>query len=71
LLQPSALGDFPEIATASDIKLAEHAEVIRPLGKRAIRDIIEIGRRLTEGGHRRASHRVHLTRYSEVRVQAG
>jgi hypothetical protein len=30
----------------SEIKLAEHAEVIRTLGKRAVRDIIEIGRRL-------------------------
>jgi hypothetical protein len=39
---------FPEIATPADIKLAEHAEVIRTLGKRAIRDIIEIGRRLTD-----------------------
>jgi hypothetical protein len=29
-------------------KLAEHAEVIRTLGKRAVRDIIEIGRRLVD-----------------------
>ena len=28
--------------------MAEHAEVIRTLGKRAIRDIIEIGRRLSD-----------------------
>lgn len=39
---------FPDISTPADIKLAEHAEVIRTLGKRAIRDIIEIGRRLTD-----------------------
>ena len=29
-------------------RLAEHAEFIRKIGKRVIRDIIEIGRRLTE-----------------------
>ena len=40
---------FPEIATTlADIKLAEHAEVIRTLGKRAARDIVEIGQRLVE-----------------------
>ena len=31
--------------------LAQHAEAIRVLGKRAIKDIIEIGRRLTEVRH--------------------
>ena len=32
----------------TDIKLAEHAEVIRALDKRAVRDIIEIGQRLID-----------------------
>ena len=41
----------------SEIKLAEHAEVIRTLGKRAVGDIIEIGRRLG---------RVSLTRRCRV-----
>jgi hypothetical protein len=31
-----------------EIELAEHAAVIRALGKRAVRDIIEIGQRLNE-----------------------
>ena len=33
---------------STDIALAEHAAVIRALGKRVVGDIIEIGRRLTE-----------------------
>ena len=33
---------------AADIVLAEHAAVIRALGKRVVGDIIEIGRRLAE-----------------------
>jgi hypothetical protein len=37
-----------ERITDDDIRLAEHAEVIRALGKRAVHDIIEIGRRLIE-----------------------
>jgi Protein of unknown function (DUF3102) len=37
-----------DLFTDSDVKLAEHAEVIRALGKRAVHDIIEIGRRLIE-----------------------
>lgn len=32
----------------TEIKLAEHAAVIRALGKRVVRDVIEIGGRLTE-----------------------
>ena len=39
----------------SDVALAQHAEVIRALGKRVVHDVIEIGRRLTDakarGGH--------------------
>ena len=37
-----------DLFTDGDLKLAEHAEVIRALGKRAVHDIIEIGRRLIE-----------------------
>ena len=36
------------LATGDDPKLAEHAAMIRRLGKRVIADIIEIGRRLQE-----------------------
>lgn len=36
------------IALSSEIVLAEHAAVIRALGKRVVADIIEIGRRLTD-----------------------
>jgi Protein of unknown function (DUF3102) len=32
----------------SDVALAQHAEVIRALGKRVVHDVIEIGRRLTD-----------------------
>jgi hypothetical protein len=37
-----------EYGTANDIVLAEHAEVIRTLGKRVVGDVVEIGRRLTD-----------------------
>lgn len=48
-----------EFQAPADIRLAEHAEVIRTLGKRVVGDILEIGRRLTDakviaekkGGH--------------------
>ena len=43
--------DAPDLANArhvSDPVLAEHVAEIRRLGKRAIEDVIEIGRRLTE-----------------------
>uniref|UniRef100_A0A973W017 DUF3102 domain-containing protein n=2 Tax=Bradyrhizobium septentrionale TaxID=1404411 RepID=A0A973W017_9BRAD len=36
------------VATSDEIALAEHAAVIRTLGKRVVADIIEIGRRLTQ-----------------------
>jgi hypothetical protein len=35
------------MAAPNDIALAEHAAVIRALGKRVVGDIVEIGRRLT------------------------
>src|ERR1700733_13547767 len=35
-------------AVSRDAELAEHAEVIRALGKRAVNDIIEIGNRLID-----------------------
>jgi ribosomal protein S6 len=38
----------PEIVAPTEIKLAEHAEVIRALGRRVVADVIEIGRRLTD-----------------------
>lgn len=38
---------LPMAATSDEIALAEHAAVIRALGKRVVSDIIEIGRRLT------------------------
>lgn len=37
-----------EIIAPNDIALAEHAAVIRALGKRVVGDVIEIGRRLAE-----------------------
>jgi hypothetical protein len=37
-----------EIIAPNDIALAEHAAVIRALGKRVVGDVIEIGRRLTD-----------------------
>lgn len=37
-----------EIVMPAEIELAEHAAVIRALGKRVIGDVIEIGKRLTE-----------------------
>ncbi|MGJ5049946.1 DUF3102 domain-containing protein [Bradyrhizobium oligotrophicum] len=40
------------MATTDEIALAEHAAVIRALGKRVIRDIIEIGRRLIDSKQR-------------------
>jgi hypothetical protein len=33
-----------DVVSPSEIKLAEHAEVIRTLGKRMARDVVEIGR---------------------------
>lgn len=39
---------LPGIGPASEIVLAEHAAVIRTLGKRVVGDVLEIGRRLTE-----------------------
>jgi len=39
---------MPEMATQNEIRLAEHAAVIRALGKRVVHDVIEIGRRLVE-----------------------
>jgi hypothetical protein len=45
--QPLAV-QLPPVSTPNDIALAEHAEVIRALGKRVVGDIIEIGRRLTD-----------------------
>lgn len=41
-----------DLFTSDDIKLAEHAEVIRALGKRAARDIVEIGERLIDAKDR-------------------
>jgi hypothetical protein len=40
--------DNIEIITDNDIKLAEHAAVIRALGRRVVGDVIEIGRRLND-----------------------
>jgi Protein of unknown function (DUF3102) len=39
---------LPGIGPAEEIALAEHAAVIRTLGKRVVGDVLEIGRRLTE-----------------------
>lgn len=39
---------LPAMPSSAEIALAEHAAMIRTLGKRVISDIIEIGRRLTE-----------------------
>src|SRR6202158_3144005 len=36
------------IKVRRDVALAQHAEVIRALGKRVVHDVIEIGRRLTD-----------------------
>jgi hypothetical protein len=37
-----------EIIAPNDVALAEHAAVIRALGKRVVGDVIEIGRRLAQ-----------------------
>jgi hypothetical protein len=37
-----------EIITVNDVQLAEHAAVIRALGRRVVGDVIEIGRRLID-----------------------
>jgi hypothetical protein len=37
-----------ELLTTTDVALAEHAAVIKTLGKRVVADVIEIGGRLTE-----------------------
>ena len=37
-----------EIIAPNDVALAEHAAVIRALGKRVVGDVIEIGRRLAD-----------------------
>src|SRR5271156_4342890 len=39
---------FDPIKVGGDVVLAQHAEVIRALGKRVVHDVIEIGRRLTD-----------------------
>ena len=39
---------FDPIKVDGDVVLAQHAEVIRALGKRVVHDVIEIGRRLTD-----------------------
>lgn len=42
------LPNFDPIKVGGDVVLAQHAEVIRALGKRVVHDVIEIGRRLTD-----------------------
>ena len=38
-----------DVVSPSEIKLAEHAEVIRTLGKRMAHGVVEIGRQRSEG----------------------
>lgn len=50
-MKPAARGAWlppAEYAEPNDLALAEHAAVIRALGKRVVGDVIEIGRRLVE-----------------------
>jgi hypothetical protein len=42
------LNETAEIVSSVEIELAEHAEAIRVLGRRMVKDAIEIGRRLGE-----------------------
>jgi AcrR family transcriptional regulator len=48
MLDPRTRGEAAEALRLSERTLAENAEEIRNLGKRAAGDVIEIGRRLTE-----------------------
>jgi hypothetical protein len=48
MLDPRTQGEAAEALRLSERTLAENAEEIRNLGKRAAGDVIEIGRRLTE-----------------------
>ena len=60
---------FDPIKVGGDVVLAQHAEVIRALGKRVVHDVIEIGRRLTDAKARCGHWQLAAVAGARVRME--
>jgi hypothetical protein len=65
----SNLPNFDPIKVGGDVVLAQHAEVIRALGKRVVHDVIEIGRRLTDAKARCGHWQLAAVAGARVRME--
>jgi len=61
--------NFDPIKVGGDVVLAQHAEVIRALGKRVVHDVIEIGRRLTDAKARCGHWQLAAVAGARVRME--